>query len=353
MVTVGPGSSRVTVTVGPGLETVTVTVGRGCGILTVTVGVGFARDGSVAASRTGTISATITTIPVAAAAASQPLDMDGSRFRSLLRCLRPGRGGCGLVTSLMVALIRGAGPPQAFVPGRWQSPAERNLRRVMLEDPWLAAVWPFVRAQLPAAPAEVAEIGCGSLGGFVPELRSAGYNAIGIDPEAPDGEWYRRAEFERCEIGPVAAIVACTSLHHVADLREAVDRIEASLAPDGVLVVVEWARERFDETTAKWCEDRLPPPGPDPGWLSRHCAEWRQSGLGWEEFLQGWADAAGLYEGRHVLGELSARFDSGPVAYGPFYFADLAGVSEADEQAAIDGGVIQPGRIQYSGRRRG
>ena len=224
--------------------------------------------------------------------------------------------------------------------------------RVALEDPWLAAVWPFVRAQLPAEPAAVAEIGCGTLGGFVPALRSAGYDAIGIDPEAPDGDWYRRAEFERCEIGPVAAIVACTSLHHVADLGETMDRIEAALAPDGVLVVVEWAREGFDEATALWCEERLPPPGPEPGWLSRHCAEWRQSGLGWEEFLRGWAEAEGLYEGQHILRELSARFDSGPVSYGPFYFADLAGVSEADEQAAIDGGVIQAGRIQYSGRRR-
>jgi len=230
--------------------------------------------------------------------------------------------------------------------------AKRNLVRVELEDPWLAAVWPFVRAQLPAGPAAVAEIGCGTLGGFVPALRSAGYNAIGIDPEAPDGDWYRRAEFERCEIGSVDAIVACTSLHHVADLGEAMDRIEAALAPDGVLVVVEWARERFDEATALWCEERLAPPGPEPGWLNRQCAEWRQSGLGWEEFLQGWAEAEGLYEGQHILSELSARFDSGPVSYGPFYFADLGGVSEADEQAAIDGGAIKPGRIQYSGRRR-
>jgi SAM-dependent methyltransferase len=230
--------------------------------------------------------------------------------------------------------------------------AKRNLRRVGLDDRWLAAVWPFVGAQLPDAPAAVVEIGCGPLGGFIPELRSAGYDAIGVDPEAPDGDWYRRAEFERCEIEPVAAIVACTSLHHVADLGEMMDRIEAALAPDGVLVVVEWARERFDAATAQWCEDRLPPPGPEPGWLSRQCADWRESGLGWEQYLQGWAEAEGLYEGQQILRELSARFASGPVSYWPYYFADLDGVSESDEQAAIDGGLIQPGRIQYAGRRR-
>ena len=39
-------------------------------------------------------------------------------------------------------------------------------------------------------------------------------------------------------------------------------------------------------------------------------------------------------------------------ACGPYFFADLAGVSEVDEQAAIDAGQIQANRIQYVGRRR-
>jgi hypothetical protein len=48
---------------------------------------------------------------------------------------------------------------------------------VTTDERWLAAVWPFVRASLPAAPARVVEIGCGPLGGFVPRLESAGYRA--------------------------------------------------------------------------------------------------------------------------------------------------------------------------------
>jgi len=223
---------------------------------------------------------------------------------------------------------------------------------VALDDRWLAAVWPFVRAQLPGAPAALAEIGCGPLGGFIPELRSAGYDAVGIDPEAPEGTWYRRVEFERYESEPVAAIVACTSLHHVADLAEVLDRVAAALTPGGVLVVVEWARERFDEATARWCQDRLPPPGPDAGWLSQRCAEWHESWLSWEQYLRGWAEAEGLHEGQQILRELDARFDSSSVTHRPYYFPDLSGVSEADEQAAIDNGLIQPGRIQYTGRRR-
>jgi hypothetical protein len=50
---------------------------------------------------------------------------------------------------------------------------------------WLGALWPFVREWLPDAPARVVEIGCGSLGGFVPRLEQAGYEATGIDPKAP------------------------------------------------------------------------------------------------------------------------------------------------------------------------
>ena len=67
------------------------------------------------------------------------------------------------------------------------------------DERWLAANWPFVRTHLPAAPARVVEIGCGPLGGFVPMLESAGYQATGIDPEAPAGSSYRQVEFESYE----------------------------------------------------------------------------------------------------------------------------------------------------------
>jgi SAM-dependent methyltransferase len=116
------------------------------------------------------------------------------------------------------------------------------------DERWLAALWPFVRSWLPASPAAVVEIGCGPLGGLVPKLRSAGYAAAGVDPEAPEGPWYHRVEFERYEMpGPVQAIVACVSLHHVADLSEVLNLAGAALVAGGSLVAVEWARERFDE----------------------------------------------------------------------------------------------------------
>jgi SAM-dependent methyltransferase len=171
---------------------------------------------------------------------------------------------------------------------------------MMLEDRWLAAVWPFVRDQLPPVPASVLEVGCGPLGGVVPALLDAGHQAVGVDPQAPDGPNYRQIEFERYEPPqPVAAVVASLSLHHVADLAGALDRLRALLAPGGVLVVVEWAWERFDEATARWGFARLAPPAPgaEPGWLHRHQERWAASGQSWDGYLREWATEEGLRPG--------------------------------------------------------
>lgn len=220
------------------------------------------------------------------------------------------------------------------------------------DERWIGAVWPFVRSQLPAAPARVVEIGCGPLGGFVPALRAAGYDATGVDPEAPEGPEYVRAEFERSGLaGPAGVVVACTSLHHVADLGEVLGLVGELLAPGGRLVVVEWARERFDAPTARWCFGRLPPDGDDHNWLAERYAQWRDSGQPWEEYCRSWAEAERLHAGEDILAGLTARFGPGPVSYGPYFFPDLAGTSEADERAAIDRGQIQANRIQYVGRR--
>jgi SAM-dependent methyltransferase len=230
---------------------------------------------------------------------------------------------------------------------------------VTSDERWLAATWLFVAAGLPRSPCSVLEIGCGPLGGFVPRLREAGYEASGIDPEAPAGPWYRQSLF-----GPdnapapadVRAIVACTSLHHVADLPGTLDLIDASLEPGGTIVVVEWARERFDEATARWCLNRLPQHDPEhadhPGWLQERFARWRESGQSWDRCCQDWAGAEGMHPGADVLDGLEARFETEHLAFGPYFFSDLADTSEADEQAAIDAGLIRATRIQYLGRKR-
>jgi SAM-dependent methyltransferase len=221
------------------------------------------------------------------------------------------------------------------------------------EERWLAALWPFVRRHLPEAPAAVAEIGCGPLGGFVPQMRAAGYDAIGVDPNAPEGSWYHQVEFESYDMRePAQAVVACTSLHHVADVGAVLDLAVAALAPGGSLVVIEWARERFDEATARWCFDRLAPLAGNHGWLERRRDEWRASGLAWDAYCQAWAQEEGLHAGQDMLRELDARLDRQWLTYGPYFFPDVASVSENDEQAAIDAGEIQANRICYTGVRR-
>ncbi len=212
---------------------------------------------------------------------------------------------------------------------------------------WLAALWPIVRANLPAPPAEVVEIGCGPLGGFVPMLLAAGYGAIGIDPHAPAEKSYLRSEFETAELPErVDAVVACTSLHHVADPAFVVDRIGQALAGDGVVVVVEWDWTEFDEATARWCFERL---GSDDenGWLRRRRDGWAESGKGWDAYFREWADTAELHSARALVRLLDERFDRTYLAHGPFAFPELAGTSEADEEDAIRRGTIRATRIDY------
>jgi hypothetical protein len=51
----------------------------------------------------------------------------------------------------------------------------------------------------------------------------------------------------------------------VADLEEVLDRLNDLLVPGGVLVVVEWAWERFDEATAPLVSCPAGPAGPRGG----------------------------------------------------------------------------------------
>jgi SAM-dependent methyltransferase len=227
---------------------------------------------------------------------------------------------------------------------------------VTADERWLEAGWTFVRAQLPSPPARVLEVGCGSRGGFIPRLVEFGYDATGIDPEAPEGDRYHQVEFERYfPPRPVDVLIASTSLHHVADLGLILDEVVSALRPGGTVVVIEWARERFDEATAQWCFARLAPADPDAeaGWLHKRRDEWAASGQPWRTYLAGWVNDNRLHPGETILSELDARFNRVSGTYGPYFFPDLADVAEADEQAAIDDGQIRATGIRYVARLGG
>jgi SAM-dependent methyltransferase len=225
---------------------------------------------------------------------------------------------------------------------------------VAIGENWLGHVRPFVHSRLPPAPASVAEIGCGPAGGFVPELRESGYEAVGVDRNAPDGPEFQRVDFEHFEPQrPVDAIVASRSLHHVSDVDCVLDRAAEALRPGGAIVVIEWAWERFDEPTARWCFARLDPsPAQEPGWLERRRDGWLASGETWGAYFEQWARGHGLQRSERVLAGLDARFERALCEYAPYFFADLAEGSEQDEQAAIDAGEIRATGIRYAGTRR-
>jgi SAM-dependent methyltransferase len=224
----------------------------------------------------------------------------------------------------------------------------------MDSERWSAAVWPFVRSRLPSSPAAVLELGCGSAGGFVQALREERYEAVGIDPGAPQGPGFHRIDFEQYEPPrPVDAIVASRSLHHVGDLGEVVRRMVAALRPGGKLVVAEWAWEQFDEETAEWCFARLDGPGtPEPTWLTRRRDSWRESGRAWDAYFDDWTASHGLLRGDRILAELDLHFEREVCTRGPYFFADLDGTPERDEQAAIDRGDIRATGIRYAGTLR-
>jgi SAM-dependent methyltransferase len=185
-------------------------------------------------------------------------------------------------------------------------------------------------------------------------MRAQGYDALGIDPEAPDGPDYERAEFEHAEVvEPADAVVACTSLHHVADLDDVVDRIAAVLKPGGAVIVIEWAWEWFDEPTALWCFDHLgPDDGDHRGWLRRHRGDWAASGQPWDTYLASWAEAERLHRGLEILRALDRRFVPRVLATAPYFFADLDTTTADDEQRAIDAAQICATSLRYVGEPR-
>lgn len=136
---------------------------------------------------------------------------------------------------------------------------ERSGRRVFgagsvsPANRWLSVLWPWVRSNLPGPPAVVLEIGCGRHGGFVPRLLEDGYQPLGVDPEAPEGAVFQRVEFERSEIiTPAEAVIACTSLHHVAEPPAVLDKVLENLVPEGLMIVVEWVSTAAKPCSGNW-----------------------------------------------------------------------------------------------------
>jgi SAM-dependent methyltransferase len=219
-------------------------------------------------------------------------------------------------------------------------------------DRWLESAWQIVAQHVPQAPASIIELGCGPAGGLVPRLQAAGHAVLGVDPDAPDAPAYQQVEFERARLPEqVDAVVACTSLHHVADPGFVIERIAGSLGDAGGVVVIEWDWETFDEKTARWAFERLGPAEPET-WLHHRRDEWIASAQPWTTYLREWAARDRLHPARTLLELLDRRFERRALARGPYLFPELVDTDETDERAAIARGEIRAIRIDYVGALR-
>jgi hypothetical protein len=195
----------------------------------------------------------------------------------------------------------------------------------------------FVLSQLPPPPARVLEVGCGEEGGVVGPLTEAGYDVLGIDPEAPEGPHYRRIALEQLEEpARYDAVVASRVLHHVNPLGPAIDKL-ARLAP--LLLVDEFAWELIDAPTQEWYEGqhRLLTAAGSPPNAPASLDEWR-------------AHHHDLHPSHVLLHELRARFEERHLERRPYLYRWLGGpASEALEAALIAVGAIRPIGVRYAG----
>jgi ubiquinone/menaquinone biosynthesis C-methylase UbiE len=178
----------------------------------------------------------------------------------------------------------------------------------------------------------VLEIGCGH-GELATALAATGHEMVAIDPEAPPGPIFVRAKLEefRSERRFDAA-VASLSLHHVADLDAAVDRIVGLLEPAGRLVVDELAWERYDDRSARWLSER--------GGSEASVSEWQE-------------EHADLHRGTALLSALERRFNTGRLEWLPYLarMERLGAEAEGEEARAIAAGELDPCGFRWVGRR--
>jgi SAM-dependent methyltransferase len=97
----------------------------------------------------------------------------------------------------------------------------------------------------------VLDVGCGD-GGLVERLAASGFDAIGVDPQAPARPRLLQKRVEEVgSIGGFDAVCAVMTLHHV-QLDPVLAAIVRLLRPGGRLLAYEFAWEAYDQRAASW-----------------------------------------------------------------------------------------------------
>jgi SAM-dependent methyltransferase len=199
----------------------------------------------------------------------------------------------------------------------------------------------FARAHLLPPPARVLEVGCGD-GRLARELHELGYRVTAIDPNAPEGAIFRTISLEEFEMTDAFdAVIAIRALHHIADLGGALSKVRSVLAPQGRMIVVEHAPDRFDEPTARW-------------YLEKHRATHPGAPTSLEACLAEWtAEHAGLHDSTVLLQELNRRFTQRYFAWTPYLYGELGKGVEHEERRLVGTGRIRATGFSYVGARSG
>jgi SAM-dependent methyltransferase len=197
----------------------------------------------------------------------------------------------------------------------------------------------FVEAWLPPPPARVLEVGCGR-GDLARAIAERGHEVVAIDPEAPEGDIFLAVPLEELAApGPFDAVIANRSLHHVADLSGALDKIASLLPPEGPLILHEHAWERLDSRTARWFLEQRSATDPKAPSLEQFMVDWE-------------AEHTGLHSHATMKPALDLRFTERFFAWTAYLHGELdETVSAEQEQVLIDIGSIQATGFRYVGAR--
>ena len=190
------------------------------------------------------------------------------------------------------------------------------------------------------------EVGCGH-GELTTALQVAGYEPLGIDPRAPQGDIFRRVLVE--DLDPAEeqfdGVVAVHSLHHIRDLDHALGHVVRLLRPRGVLVLDELGWDLADEATLDWL------------WNQRRALAAAGHGEAPESLeavrLEWEAEHLGVHGFETLRTAIDAHFEERAFEQTSYLHRKLGGVAtDVLEQALVDAGAIQPLGFRYAGVAR-
>ena len=196
----------------------------------------------------------------------------------------------------------------------------------------------FVRANLPAPPARILEVGAGA-GELARALGGTGYDVFAIDP-APGGANVRACALHELDEPPSSfdAAVAVVSLHHVDPLAESLQRLATILVRGAPVVIDEFDVGAFDTRAAQW-------------WLDQRCTLGGDEEATAEQVVED--HRSHLHPLDRILDALDAHFDFGAPVRGPYLYRwDLGEHLRLPEEELIAEGHIPAVGARVVARRR-